>query len=96
MDHDVRKLQRTFEDVRHDLSVAEIARVAKNRVEQRLNEAKQDLDPKLDASLDTPPPQSNSLSGTVAHGSDDPVPDAAPPVPPAESDSPPSNDKPAA
>lgn len=47
MDHEMRKLQRTFEDARNELSMAEIARLAKTKVEQRLSEAKEQLDPGL-------------------------------------------------
>lgn len=47
MDHEMRKLQRTLEDARSELSMAEIARLAKTKVEQRLTEAKEHLDPGL-------------------------------------------------
>lgn len=82
MDHEVRKLQRTFEDVRHDLSVSELARAAKQKVEQRLAEVRDPLDVKLEESVQTQPaPSEDPLSGTIAHGAPDPACDAASPPP---------------
>lgn len=85
MDHEMRKLRRTMEDVRHDLSVSEIARAAKSKVEQRLNETKQELDPKLHEALEAPvsaaPAAEDPLTGTIAHGGSDPELDNAQPPP---------------
>ena len=82
MDHEVRKLQRTFDNVRHDLSVSELALAAKQKVEQRLSEAKEALDPKLHEPVE--PGQASAgdpLTGTVARGAPDPELDAAQPPP---------------
>lgn len=81
MDHEVRKLQRTFEDVRHDLSVSELARAAKQKVEQRLTEAREALDPKLEEPTQPQAQAEDPLTGTIAHGAADPELDAAPPPP---------------
>lgn len=82
MDHEVRKLQRTFESVRHDLSVSELAMAAKQKVEQRLSEAKESIDPKLHEPIETRQASAEDpLTGTVARGAPDPELDAAQPPP---------------
>jgi Sec-independent protein translocase protein TatA len=82
MDHEVRKLQRTFENVRHDLSVSELALAAKQRVEQRLSEAKERLDPNLHETTEAHQASTEDpLTGTIARGAPDPELDAAVPPP---------------
>jgi Sec-independent protein translocase protein TatA len=45
IDHEVRKLQRTFEDaIPRDLSVGEVARLASARVQERIESARKEID----------------------------------------------------
>jgi Sec-independent protein translocase protein TatA len=82
MDQEVRKIQRTLEEaIPRDLSVGEVARLASARVEERLRNARKELDLGLDKPLAEPAPPAHDAGRVGPPASDATVARVRPPEP---------------